>query len=437
MDNNIKINASVVSHPGIGYSSVEDNFYINGRYRYEHECEAIQVSVENSGEEYVLAVTDCMDRISSLSDRKASISMVRELKKFQEDMKGKGGDAGSKLNELAERIKEANNVIYSMSINSSDREKAPSLSAIYLSNTKATGISLGSCKTYLLRDGNFGHLAGASTKAEKLLKMGIITNEQAKVLSGKFGINVEEDESKLHKSGSVELKDGDLFLMCSDGLCGTVDDEKLHEIITSDRETGVIANKLVREALKNGVKTSVTAMVVRVENIQGSSNGRKPGDGYFHKRLTKAPGVSRNIKIRVLAAVAAVCVMAIIAGMFVFMQPWKSFSTNTDSGKANAALPTIPGRPEGNLSTGDNINDGNLDNDVLPDDGTGENDGTEGSLRADGKIYHSVQPGDSLGSISKKYYDDPSKYTIIMEKNGISNPNQLQIGQELEIPPAN
>jgi nucleoid-associated protein YgaU len=47
-----------------------------------------------------------------------------------------------------------------------------------------------------------------------------------------------------------------------------------------------------------------------------------------------------------------------------------------------------------------------------------------------------VVSGDTLGSLAQKYYDDPSKYTVIFEANRdiLEDPDSLQIGQELKIP---
>jgi nucleoid-associated protein YgaU len=49
---------------------------------------------------------------------------------------------------------------------------------------------------------------------------------------------------------------------------------------------------------------------------------------------------------------------------------------------------------------------------------------------------HTVVSGDTLGMLAEKYYDDPSKWTVIFEANGdiLEDPDTLQLGQELKIP---
>lgn len=59
---------------------------------------------------------------------------------------------------------------------------------------------------------------------------------------------------------------------------------------------------------------------------------------------------------------------------------------------------------------------------------------------ADSSYYakHTVQGGESLSLIAKKYYKNPMKYTAIFEANRdiLKNPDVIHPGQELTIPNA-
>lgn len=63
-------------------------------------------------------------------------------------------------------------------------------------------------------------------------------------------------------------------------------------------------------------------------------------------------------------------------------------------------------------------------------DGT-ESDGAD--TTPEGKTYV-VEAGDSLTTIAAKFYDDPSLDDYLAEVNGITDPTQLAVGQELLIP---
>ncbi|MBT4945026.1 MAG: LysM peptidoglycan-binding domain-containing protein [Candidatus Marinimicrobia bacterium] len=51
-------------------------------------------------------------------------------------------------------------------------------------------------------------------------------------------------------------------------------------------------------------------------------------------------------------------------------------------------------------------------------------------------ITHKIRANDSLSKLARKYYNDESKWKKIYQanKNQMSNPNSLKIGQELLIP---
>lgn len=65
---------------------------------------------------------------------------------------------------------------------------------------------------------------------------------------------------------------------------------------------------------------------------------------------------------------------------------------------------------------------------------TGETTTSETTITRDGKTFHVVQPNDTLWTISEKYYDDGFEWTKIAEANGLTNPNEIEKGQELLIP---
>lgn len=53
----------------------------------------------------------------------------------------------------------------------------------------------------------------------------------------------------------------------------------------------------------------------------------------------------------------------------------------------------------------------------------------------DGKVRHYVvKKGDTLRAIANRFYDDPSKWTVIAKANGIKDPSRLRVGARLKIP---
>jgi nucleoid-associated protein YgaU len=56
-------------------------------------------------------------------------------------------------------------------------------------------------------------------------------------------------------------------------------------------------------------------------------------------------------------------------------------------------------------------------------------------FRQDTQTY-TVQPGDNLSKISKRFYGDANKYPQIVKANNLEDPDKIKVGQQLVIPAA-
>ena len=65
--------------------------------------------------------------------------------------------------------------------------------------------------------------------------------------------------------GYVAGVDGDVMLLCSDGVHGAVSEEKLGQLLASRKPIATVAESVVREALAHGATDNVTAVVIRRE----------------------------------------------------------------------------------------------------------------------------------------------------------------------------
>ena len=49
-------------------------------------------------------------------------------------------------------------------------------------------------------------------------------------------------------------------------------------------------------------------------------------------------------------------------------------------------------------------------------------------------LKYTVQSGDTLSKIAKRFYGDANQYHAIAQASGISNPDQIGVGQEITLP---
>jgi protein phosphatase len=67
--------------------------------------------------------------------------------------------------------------------------------------------------------------------------------------------------------GAFDAEPGDLYLLCSDGLSGMLEDDELCEIAQSDDDLDVACRHLIDSANEHGGEDNITAVLVRVEAV--------------------------------------------------------------------------------------------------------------------------------------------------------------------------
>jgi serine/threonine protein phosphatase Stp1 len=128
----------------------------------------------------------------------------------------------------------------------------------------------GDSRAYLLREGVIQQITRDHSLTQELVDAGAITAEQAEhhpqanVITRAVGGG--EEVLELDKV-SGQLLAGDRFLLCSDGLCKTLDEAALAALLAGDEP----AEALIAAALAREARDNVTAVVVDVADISGAA----------------------------------------------------------------------------------------------------------------------------------------------------------------------
>ena len=123
---------------------------------------------------------------------------------------------------------------------------------------------IGDSRAYLLRDGHLSRITCDHSYVQHLIDTGRITPAEAKNhpqrnvvmrVLGDFDIDPHPDISirKAHPA--------DRWLLCSDGLCGVLEDSTITETMTALADQGECAQRLVQMALRAGSTDNVTAVI--------------------------------------------------------------------------------------------------------------------------------------------------------------------------------
>jgi protein phosphatase len=124
---------------------------------------------------------------------------------------------------------------------------------------------VGDTRAYLYRGGKLSQLTKDHTFVQSLIDEGRITEAESRVhphrnLILKAVDGVHEAEPDLF---FVELAPGDRLLLCSDGACGVLDDDRIADILSSGT-VDYATVELVRASLEAGSSDNVTCLVAEV-----------------------------------------------------------------------------------------------------------------------------------------------------------------------------
>jgi protein phosphatase len=126
---------------------------------------------------------------------------------------------------------------------------------------------IGDSRIYLYRDGALRQITKDHTFVQRLVDLGRITPEEALVHPRRNVImRVLGDTNEVPQLDAevLDVKPGDRWLLCSDGLCGYVSDEIVERNLGSSESAEEITEVLIGEALEAGAPDNVTIVIVDV-----------------------------------------------------------------------------------------------------------------------------------------------------------------------------
>ena len=129
---------------------------------------------------------------------------------------------------------------------------------------------VGDSRAYLVRGGRMEQLTDDHSLVAELMKSGKLSPEEAEthpqraVITRALGTDPDVDVDAF----AVPAQDGDVFLICSDGLTTMVDDENILELVEQNGDDLARAAKaLVAEANKHGGEDNITVVAFRIADV--------------------------------------------------------------------------------------------------------------------------------------------------------------------------
>lgn len=119
----------------------------------------------------------------------------------------------------------------------------------------------GDSRVYLYRHGRLQQLTRDHSQAEEFKALGAsapVSNGITRALGAANTIDIEH--------GTVQVRDGDLFLLCSDGLSNPVDEQGIADALAAG-ECRAAVDELIAKALANGGRDNISVVVARADDV--------------------------------------------------------------------------------------------------------------------------------------------------------------------------
>lgn len=183
-----------------------------------------------------------------------------------------GGDLDQASEQVADAIRHAHRTIRA----EADRRGRPmgsTVVALLVRDRRFALLWVGDSRGYLMRGAELLQLSRDHSQVQEMVDRGLLSAEEAArhplshVLTRAVGIG---DEFGIDRADG-ELRPGDVFLLCSDGLHGYVDQRDIARALARGSPDRA-AEELVGLTVANGAPDNVTVVVVRVgEPVLSSS----------------------------------------------------------------------------------------------------------------------------------------------------------------------
>ena len=142
------------------------------------------------------------------------------------------------------------------------------LTALLLGKGRAFLAHVGDSRAYLLRSGTLRQLTNDHSVVAEQVLAGILTSEQAKMSPYRHIITraLGMDDDLLVDTLSQTVQEGDIFLLCTDGLTEMVEDRVIVRIL-ADSAPRQAVTRLLASANELGGVDNITAVIVKIGKI--------------------------------------------------------------------------------------------------------------------------------------------------------------------------
>lgn len=262
----LSANVCAFTHEGRVRKENEDNYSLNGKHTgSEGGIKKGAAYVQKVSEPFHLSVCDGMGGEShgELASSIAVSTIVENAQKVYDS----GDDFAYAISTL---LDEANTKICS-EISRVGKRMGTTLAAVYAVKGKLICTSLGDTRIYHFHNGILQQASFDHTHAQGIIDSGAVSADEistipdAKRLTKHLGVLPGEGSLQPNISVIDDVDNGDVILLCSDGLTDMLSDEDISSIVAGADTPQDVTSKLAKMALERGGKDNLTVLVAFME----------------------------------------------------------------------------------------------------------------------------------------------------------------------------
>ena len=172
---------------------------------------------------------------------------------------------------LPRLVQEANLAIYDAGAkHAPGRRMGCTFVACALRFDSAVVSHVGDSRCYLLRSGTLTQLTHDHTMANEQVRLGILSAEDAGSGEGRHLLtrSLGQELFVAADTITVNIIPGDVLFLCSDGLHGYVDNQKLSYLLNARPDLDATAKALVEAANQAGGYDNISVQLIRVKSVE-------------------------------------------------------------------------------------------------------------------------------------------------------------------------
>lgn len=178
----------------------------------------------------------------------------------------KDSSSDNPISAISDAIKCTNDKLIELAGTSADYEGMGTTFVVATIDGKSVYIAnIGDSRLYVFSNGELRQVTRDHSLVEEMVDRGLVDRDEARTHARKNYITraMGGGEEVMADFFEIEIADGDILLMCTDGLSNMIPDDDMAAVLASEDNIEAAARQLVEMANNNGGKDNISVLLIK------------------------------------------------------------------------------------------------------------------------------------------------------------------------------